>query len=68
MLHIRHFHSCEVGEAAATALVRDREEDGEDVVERRLSLATATWEPRASDQGRKMMKELSTTLINLLFL
>lgn len=62
VLHIRHFHSCGVGEAAATAFVGDGEEDGEDVVKRRLSLATAAWEPRASDQGRKTRKESSTTL------
>lgn len=65
---LRHFHSCGIGEAPATALVGDGEEDEEDVVERRLSLATAAWEPRASDQGSKTRKESSTTLIHLLFL
>lgn len=47
MLLTGNFHSCGAGEAAATAIVGDGEEDGEDVVERRLSLATAAWEPRA---------------------
>lgn len=63
-----HFHSCGVGEAAATALVGDGEEDGGDVAERRLSLATAAWESRASDQGSKMRKESSITLNHVPFL
>lgn len=53
----RHLHSCGVGEAAATALAGDGEEDGEDVAEKRMSLATAVWEFGASDQGSKMKKE-----------
>lgn len=36
--------------------------------ERRLSLATAVWKPKTSDQGSKMRKESSPALIHLLFL